>query len=73
MYICAGTSNYVCAVDHNDMRLCRGFAEEPDPPASLEFLQAVNELVIQRALVFPPETTRDAVLLYAELVSLLHD
>ncbi|CAI8029706.1 hypothetical protein GBAR_LOCUS16849 [Geodia barretti] len=50
------------------------YAEEPDPPASLtlEFLQAVNELMVHRGLLFP-DSIRDAMLLYAELVSLLDD
>ena len=54
------------------MYVCRDYAEEPDPPASLEFLQAVNELMVHRGLLFP-DSIRDAMLLYAELVSLLDD
>ena len=70
--VCAGTSNYVCAVSHHDVHVCRDYAEEPDPPASLEFLQAVNELMVHRGLLFP-DSIRDAMLLYAELVSVLDD
>ena len=37
--------------------------EEPDPPAPLEFLQEVDELMVQF-----PQSIRDAMLLYTELV-----
>ena len=52
--------------------MCRDYAEEPDAPAPLSFLQAANELMIQRGLQFP-YSIRDAMLLYAELVTVIGD
>ena len=43
------------------------YAEEPDPPASLMFLEAANELMVAHGLLF---TVQDAVCVYAELVAL---
>ena len=50
--------------------MCRNYAEEPDAPASLSFLQAANELIQQRGLAFP-QTIGDAMSFYAELVTLI--
>ena len=46
------------------------YAEQLDAPASLSFLQIVNELMIEHALQFPG-TVQDAMCLYAELVVLI--
>ena len=62
----AGVSNYACVVNVHDMQVCNGYAEEPDPPAPLEFLLAVDELMVQL-----PSSIKDAILLYTELVTIL--
>lgn len=47
-----------------------GFEEEPDPPASLLYLQAASALMVEHELEFPV-TVQDAICLYAELVALI--
>ena len=69
---CVGTCNYLCDVNRRDLHVCRNYAEEPDPPAPLSFLQAANELIVQRGLEFP-QTVGDAMSMYAELVTLIID
>ena len=51
-----------------DLHIAKRYAEEPDPPASLDFLQAANEVMTTQALEFPA-TIEDAVLLYSDLVA----
>ena len=51
---------------------CKIFAEEPDPPAPLPFLEAANDLITQYSLQFPI-TIADAISLYAELVVLMEN
>ena len=49
--------------------MAKMYAEEPDPPASLLYLQAANALMMVHGLEFPV-TVQDATCLYAELVAL---
>ena len=44
------------------------YAEEPDPPASLQFLEAVIEIMAAEQLEFPV-TIEDAISLYSDLVT----
>ena len=48
------------------MQVCSEYAEEPDPPAPLEFLLAVDELMVQLSC-----SITDAIFLYTELVTVL--
>ena len=68
----AGTINYICAVNHRDLHVAKTYIEEPDPPAPLAFLQAANELMMRRTLHFP-QTVREAMSVYAELVTVMDD
>ena len=49
----------------------RSYSEEPDPPASLAFLEAANAYIIEHNLQFP-NSVQDAILLYVELVAFLN-
>lgn len=60
----------MCSISTSDIQICKAYAEEPDPPASLLFLQAANELMTTHGLQFPV-TIEDAVCLYTELVTLI--
>ena len=64
--------NYITTNTH-DLQISKRYAEEPDAPASLLFLQIVNELMIEHALY---TVSRDCPRcnvssLYAELVVLI--
>ena len=59
-------------MNHRDLYVSKNYIEEPDPPAPLLFLQAASELMVQHVLHFP-QTIRDAVSLFAELVILMDD
>ena len=52
-----------------DLQTAKMYAEEPGPPGSFTFLQAVNELLSSHGLQFPA-TIEDAVYMYNDLVSL---
>ena len=53
------------------MQLVKRYTEEPGPPTSLIFLQAVNELMNIHSLQFPGNTA-DAICLYVDLVDLIN-
>ena len=53
-----------------DLHIAKRCAEEPDPPASHDLLQAANEIMTTQALEFPVRI-EDAVLLYSDLVAFL--
>ena len=64
------TVNYLCATNMRDIQVAKQYAEVPDPPGSLEFLQVAYELMTEHQLDFP-QTIEDAMCLYAELVALI--
>lgn len=65
-----GTVNYLCPLRYTDLQVVNVFTEEPDPPASLLFLEAVNEIMTAHGLQFPV-TIEEAVCLYCELVAFI--
>lgn len=65
----AGTVNYLYAVSSQDLQVSMNYAEVPDPPASLPFLETANELMLEQGLQFPG-TVEEAMSLYGELVAL---
>ena len=67
---CAGTVNYLCAISSRDLHISKNYAEVPDPPASLPFLERANELMMEHGLQFPG-TVEDAMSLYGELIAFL--
>ena len=69
VYCILGTTNYLCSINTPDLQVAKLYAEEPDPPVSLMFLEAANELMVAHGLLFPV-TVQDAVCVYAELVGL---
>ena len=63
-----GTINYMSPVSTRDFQVSDTYSEEPDPPASLAFLEAANAYIIEHNLQFP-NSVQDAILLYVELVA----
>ena len=53
-----------------DLQIVKRYAEEPDPPASLQFLEAANEIMRAKQLEFPV-TIEDAISPYNDLVTFL--
>ena len=51
-----------------DLQVSDMYSEEPDPPASLTFLETANAYIIEHNLQFP-NSVQDAILLYVELVA----
>jgi len=69
-HINLGAVNCLCPANSRDLITSEEYSEEPDPPGSLPFLEAANELMIEHELQFP-ESIEDAVSVYAELVVLM--
>ena len=67
--ITLGTTNYLCPLNARDIQVSMRYAEELDSPASLLFLQAVRQLMVEHRFKFP-ENVLEAICLYAELVAL---
>ena len=62
--------SYLCATNRQDLHATQQYAEVPDPPGSLPFLQMVNELMTEHRFHFP-HTIEEAMCLYAELIVLI--
>ncbi len=52
------------------MRVVNEFAEQPDTPCSLEFLELAQELMQDNNLTFP-QNCKEALALYVDLVELI--
>ena len=63
-----GTQDYICATTARDLAVAEQYTEEPDPPASLEFLEMVKALMTQNALTFPT-SVNEAIDLYVTLTT----
>jgi hypothetical protein len=48
-----GTRNYISPTTYRDLQVANNYAEEPDPPATLSFLLAAEQLMQQLSLSFP--------------------
>ena len=59
-HINLGAVNCLCPANSRDLIISEEYSEEPDPPGSLLFLEAANELMIEHELQFP-ESIEDAV------------
>ena len=53
-----------------DLTVAEQYTEEPDPPASLQFLEMVKELMNQNNLTFP-KSVNEAVDLYVTLTTMI--
>ena len=67
----AGTRDYISPTNYQDLQMAKNYAEEPDPPASLSFLLAAQQLMQQHSLHFP-QNIHEAICLYVELVTLMN-
>ena len=65
-----GTQDYVCDIDGRDIRQASEYAEVPDPPGSLEFLQMALMLMNKQGLAMPT-TISEAINLYVTLVAII--
>ena len=66
--ICTGTEDYICHVDVRDLPTAYQYAEPPDPPASLEFLQAAKAIMDDNNLNMP-NSVEEAMNLYVVLTT----
>ena len=66
----AGYRNCICPTNLRDLGAVQSYTEEPDPPASLEFLEAAHTLMTANNIIFP-ENIADAINVYISLVSLI--
>ena len=53
-----------------DIGIVQNYAEEPDPPAPLEFLEAADALMAENNIPFP-QTVLDAIDVHITVVSLM--
>ena len=65
-----GTQNYLCTVTARDIRECLQYAESPDPPGSVEFLEMVSHMMQTHNLPFPTNV-KEALDLYVTVTTFL--
>lgn len=60
----------MCNTNDRDIQECRKYTEDPGPPASLEFLEAVKQLLMEshRTLALPLTVT-EALDLYVDITT----
>lgn len=65
-----GVKDYVCKTDSRDVEVCWEYAEDPDPPASLEFLEAAEQFMEdQHMTMVLPLTVPAALDLYVDITT----
>ena len=64
--IIIGVQDYICEVDARDIPQVENYAEAPDPPASLEFLQ-LAQLIMDANSLQMPRSIEQAIDLYVTL------
>ena len=65
-----GTKDYICPIDSRDIPVANKYAEQPDPPVSLECLNAVLHIMDEQGLTMP-DTISEALNLYVVLTTLI--
>ncbi len=68
----AGTQDFLCGVRAADVTSAKQYADIPDPPASLEFLELVQMLMEEHNVQFP-RTVGDAMEFYVQMVQFIED
>ena len=61
------TEDYLCQLDTRDLPSAYQYAEAPDPPASLEFLQAAKCIMADNSILYMPASIQSALNLYVVL------
>lgn len=64
-----GTEDYLCQLDTRDLSSAYQYAEAPDPPASLEFLQAAKCIMADKSILYMPTSIQSALNLYIVLAT----
>ena len=65
-----GAKDYLCEVDIRDTGVCWEYTEDPDPPASLEYLEAVKQFMENSGQSLAlPHTIFAALDLYVDLIT----
>ena len=67
-----GDRDFLCQLDATDLQEAYKYAKEPDPPGSLEFLQAAKQIIDNYRLEMP-EDTEEALELYVLLTTIMQD
>ena len=65
-----GAQGYACGIDGRDIPVASEYAEIPDPPGSLEFLQIALILMNDQGLAMP-NTIPEALNLYITLITII--
>lgn len=65
-----GARDYLCNTTSNDIRECFQYAEMPDPPGSLEFLEMALQILRMQNLLFPT-SLQEALDLYVTMTTIL--
>ena len=68
--MCLGAQYYMCGTDSTDIPPASEYAEIPDPPASLDFLELALMLMNEHTLSMP-KTIAEALDLYVSLVAII--
>ena len=71
-YIIVGTKEYLCPVRQNDLDVCEEYAEEADPPVSIEFLEAVKQYMESNtsySILALPQTITSALDFYVNVTT----
>ena len=72
MILYSRVQDYICPTDPRDETTALQYAEEPDPPCSLEFLQMVRDVMNTHHISFQ-NTISAAVDLYVTLTTILEN
>ena len=72
MTLYSGVQDYICPTDPRDVTTALQYAEEPDPPCSLEFLEMARDVMNAHHISFP-NTISAAVDLYVTLTTILEN
>ena len=72
MILYSGVQDYICPTDPRDVTTALQYAEEPDPPCSLEFLEMARDVMNAHHISFP-NTISTAVDLDVTLTTILEN
>lgn len=65
-----GVQDYICCISNRDVNVCLEYTEDPDPPASLDFLELAKNFMensSEYANLSLPTTIAAALNLYVDL------
>ena len=70
--IIQGVKDYLCQLDMRDLPIVTQYAQSPDPPGSLEFLQAAKPIMDSYSLNIP-NSIEEAMDLYVILTTAIEE